>query len=142
MTKLENYFEDGANYQAQMVMLYVKRRSQIDGSWDGERKEYKAEVLVGRWENCREQGYCVMLKNSKHEQINIAFFEHRNSDSICAIKWLQNTFNTPSINTAQFGDLYKTKWDTSKDVSYMEIEEMGDCVVEELTSHWMKGEVE
>ena len=69
--------------------------------------------MVARWENCREQGYVISLRLPTYsKQLNIAFFEHRNTDSICAIVWEQRTLNSPTIETAEFGDVYKTKWDT------------------------------
>ena len=133
---IENYMNDGANYQAQCVLAYL-RDFKIEKSWNGEWRKYQAEIHVARWENCREQGYVFMLHNKKHDQLNIAVFEHRNSDSICAIKWIENTINAPTIENANFnGECYKDKWDVSKEFNYMQIEKMGDWIKEQFINHW------
>ena len=133
---LFNYSTDGANYQARAVLCFLQSGS-LEKSWDSEKSRYMAEPRVARWENCREQGYVVSMRNNKRsKQINIAFFEHRNSDSICAIKWEQVTLNSPTIDTAEFGDVYKDKYDTSHDVSYGQVREMSDWIHEELEKWW------
>lgn len=138
MTKLENYLEDGANYQARATLMFLQRNANIEESWNAEYKTYDAEIKVARWENCREQGYVVSLINKKREQLNIAFFEHRNSDSICAIKWQQESINTLTIDNAEFGDVYKDKYDTSHSVEYGKAYEMAKWIIKELTEHWIK----
>lgn len=143
MKKIENYNDDGANYQAQAVLAMLKGFGNIEQSWDDNSKRYSAEVKVSRWENCREQGYVVCLTGKGYNrQLNIAFFEHRNSDSICAVKWEQTTINAPTIDTAQFGDVYKDKYDVSKSVGYGKIMEMTEWITKELTKFWLETEKE
>ena len=104
MTRLENYLQDGANYQARATLMFLQRNANIESSWNKECKCYDAEIKVARWENCREQGYIVSLCSKKFgggEQLNIAFFEHRNCDNICAVKWEQNSINSITINDAE-----------------------------------------
>lgn len=139
MSKLENYLQDGANYQARATLMFLQRNANIEESWNAEYKIYEAEIKVGRWENCREQGYVVSLRNKKREQLNIAFFEHRNSDSICAIKWQQESLNTLTINNAKFGDVYKDKYDTSYSVECGKAYEMSEWIIGQLTEHWIEG---
>lgn len=134
MTELNKYMYDGANYQAQCVLAYL-RNNNIEESWNGH--EYAAKIKVGRWENCREQGYVLSLRMSG-EQLNIAFFEHRNSDEICAVRWEQITINSPTIDTAKFGDVYKDKYDVSKSVNWECFREMADWIHRELTAFWNK----
>ena len=138
MTKLDNYLEDGANYQARATLMFLQRHDGIKESWNSEYKRYDAEIQIARWENCREQGYVVSLRNKKREQINIAFFEHRNSDNICAIKWNQESINTLTIDNAEFGDVYKDKYDTSHSVNYGRAYEMAEWIRQELKQHWVK----
>lgn len=139
MTNLKEYLQDGANYQAKAVLAFLQRMS-IEESWNDERKEYDAEPKVARWENCREQGYIVSLRSkNRGQQLNIAFFEHRNSDSICAIKWEQISMNSITIDTAQFnGQCYNSKWDVSKSVSYGQAKELADWIEAELTEFWIE----
>jgi len=140
MTNLENYLEDGANYQARATLMFLQRDADIEESWNDKYKKYDAEIKVARWENCREQGYVVSLMNEKREQLNIAFFEHRNSDSICAVKWRQESINTLTIYNAKFGDVYKDKHDTSHSVGYGKAYEMAEWIIEQLTEHWKKAQ--
>lgn len=143
MVDLANYFMDGANAQAKAVLAFLQYQLSdngcIEDSWNKETKRYEGVVTVARWENCREQGYVVMLKTSDYRhQLNIAFFEHRNSDSICAVKWEQVTMNTPTIETAEFGDVYKDKYDVSKEVGYGKAFEMAKWIVKQFEEFWEK----
>jgi len=140
MTKLENYLEDGANYQARATLMFLQRDANIEESWSDEWKRYEAEIQIARWENCREQGYVVSLRNKRREQLNIAFFEHRNSDSICAVKWQQESMNTLTINNAEFGDVYKDKYDTSHSVDCGKAYEMAEWIIEQFKEHWIKAQ--
>jgi hypothetical protein len=72
------------------------------------------------------------------KQLNIAFFEHRNSDSICAVKWEEITMNSPTINTANFGDVYKDKYDVSHSVGYGKILEMAEWIEQQMTNFWVE----
>lgn len=136
MTNLSSYNNDGANHQAKAVLSFLQNMT-IEDSWNKETKEYDADIKVARWENCREQGYVISLRSkNRSKQLNIAFFEHRNTDKICAVKWNQLTMNSPTIDTAVFGDIYKDKYDTSFDCGYGEILEMSEWIKNELEVFW------
>jgi hypothetical protein len=140
MTKLNDYMKDGANHQAKAVMAFIQP-FEIEKSWNSDRGRYDAEHKISRWENCREQGYVIMLNcyaKGGSKQLNIAFFEHRNSDSICAVKWEQVTMNSPTIETAEFGDVYKDKYDVSHSVGYGKILEMAEWIEEQMTNFWVE----
>jgi len=139
MTALEIYLCDGAEYQARATLAFLQGKSTIESSWDEKTSSYKAQPTVARWENCREQGYVVMLRNEKRDQVNIAFFEHRNNDSITAVEWKQSTINSPTIETAQFGKTYKDKFDVSHSTRYGEALEMAEWILRRLTAHWDAG---
>lgn len=136
MENLNNYFNDGADYQAQRVLMDFKDLlgDGFDSDYDSEKGCYKHEIKIKRWENCREQGYVLCLKNEKKLQMNIAFFEHRNSDRICAVKWIQNIEN-PTIQNAEFGNIYKNKYDVSKEVPWREYMAMSDWIYKEFEGH-------
>lgn len=140
MTLLKYYMQDGANRQARAVLCFLQDMT-VEESWNKELHKYDAEVNVARWENCREQGYVVMLSRSDGKNLNIAFFEHRNSDSICAIKWEQPAFpNSPTIDTADFkGTCYKDKWDVSHTVEPGQAAEMAEWIEEQLCAFWNQG---
>jgi len=136
MNTIQNYGEDGANYQAKAVLAYLSYNDGIEESWNDECKRYDAEIRVSRWENCREQGYVCYMRSENHKQLNIAFFEHRNTDGICAVMWEQNTLNAPTIDNAKFGDIYKDKFDVSHDEGYGKANEMAEWVLNEFTEFW------
>jgi hypothetical protein len=136
MINLRDYLQDGAGYQSRAVLAYLQIMT-IEESWSAENRSYEATVQVARWENCREQGYIVSLRSKDFSrQLNIAFFEHRNSDSICAVRWEQVSGNTITLETAVFGEVYKDKWDVSHSVGYGEVDEMSTWIVGELTQFW------
>jgi len=135
MPTINNYMDDGAYSQAKAVLGAISDFYIEESYADG---DYQANPEVARWENCREQGYVISMRSPDHrKQINIAFFEHRNSDNICAILWEQTTTNSPTIDTAKFGDIYKDKWDTSFDVKWREYSKMADWINDQLTQFWL-----
>jgi hypothetical protein len=139
MTELRNYLDDGANYQARAVMCFLQRDCDIEESWNERHGKYDNVINIARWENCREQGYIVSMVSADYKsQLNIAFFEHRNSDEICAVKWEQTSMNTITIDTAEFGDVYKDKYDVSKSVSWGEVKKMADWIKQQFTIFWRK----
>ena len=124
--KLENYLVDGADYQSRAVLCILQRIANLP------------EIEVARWLNGREQGYVATLLNLTGEQLNIAWFEHRNSDSLHAVKWEQLTMNPPTIDTAEFGEVYKDKFDTSHRVGVEKICEMAEWINDQFNEHWRK----
>jgi hypothetical protein len=138
MANLFNYMDDGAKAQAKGVLAYLQQPDGIEKSYCDEEKRYLAEPKISRWENCREQGYVIYMRSrNMDKQINIAFFEHRNSDEICAIKWEQLSTNAITIDTMKTKDVYNTKWDISHSVPYGQVSEMADWIYKELETFWM-----
>jgi len=138
MTPLNHYLQDGANRQARAVLCMLQGQA-IEESWNEQFSTYDAEPKVSRWENCREQGYVAMLWHRKtHKRLCIAWFEHRNSDSICALRWEQNGINSPTIDTADFGGAcYRDKFDVSHQVGFGEILKMAEWIQEQLCDWWI-----
>ena len=123
--------------QANAVRAYLEMYDGVEPSWNSEFKQY-ATVNIAEWHNCRERGYVVMFTNPKREQLNIAFFEHRNSDDICAVAWVQTTVNPPTIDNAKFGDTYKDKYDVSHYVKVGHAMDMADWIYQQLCAHWVQ----
>ena len=136
--EIKQYLQDGANFQARAVLMFLQGILPFIECYDRVMKKYH-EIYVARWENCIEQGYVVYMINKKYtKQINIAFFEHRNCE-IHAVKWIEKpTLNSPTIDTVNFGDIYKDKWDTTYKVKYGEIKEMAEWIYDELRGFWIK----
>jgi len=109
----------------------------LDVSYDRHEGIYAASIRVSRWENCREQGYVLSMDSvDRKKQLNIAFFEHRNTDGICAVKWEQITLNSPTINTAEFGEVYKDKYDTSYDVNSNDAVKLALWMLDQFHQFW------
>ena len=141
MTSLYAYGQDGAHPQSRAVLAYLQHDDGIEESWSDEHERYMAEPKVARWENCREQGYVVSMRSKDYSrQINIAFFEHRNTDAIAAVKWEQITLNSPTIGTAEFGNIYKDKYDVSHYEDYGKATEMADWINKQLKNFWIETE--
>lgn len=97
--KLKNYMDDGANWQAQAVLAYLRSHNNwiLDVSYDVNCKDFLAELEVGRFENCREQGY-VFTICFKGNAKNYTVYEHRNSDCLCVMVTDVLTINTPTLD--------------------------------------------
>jgi hypothetical protein len=128
-----NYQDPSA--QAKAVLAYLDRYDGVEPSYNKDMHMYEP-CSIAEWHNGRERGYVVMFRNAKRDQLNIAFFEHRNSDEICAISWVQNTLNPPTMETAKFGDVYKNKYDVSHSVGVGGAMEMADWIYDQLCAHW------
>lgn len=141
MSRLLFMNPDGACAAAQAVLAYLQHMH-IEESWSMERSCYLAQPKVARWENCREQGYVISMTDGefyRKAQLNIAFYEHRNSDDICAIVWEQATINSPTISTIDTqGTVFKDKWDISKVVAYDQPQAMADWILKQMRDFWVK----
>lgn len=135
MAPLNHYLVDGANKQARAVLCLLQGFD-VEESWSKEFKRYTAEPMIARWQNCREQGYVITMR-TPGKTLNVAFFEHRNSDDICALRWVQTSTNSPTIETAQFGGAcYAGKFDVSHRVGCGKIVEMAEWIEAQLTAFW------
>lgn len=138
---LLNYLEDGADPQARAVLAYLSQYDGVEASWNDNVSRYLAEPKIARWHNCREQGYITYMSSPCFtRQINIAFFEHRNSDQICCVVWDQtsagNPLNIQSMDTQ--GTIYKDKYDVSHAVPYGAALKMAEYIMNELEEFWIE----
>ena len=139
MESLGRYLEDGADAQAKATLSYLQMYENVEESYNHETNGYDAKIMVARWDNYREQGYVVSLVNEMDQQMNIAFFQHRNSDDVVAVKWMQSSIRSLTIDTADFGDGYKDKHDVSKSTPCGDGFKMAIWISQELDNHWIKG---
>lgn len=129
------FHSDGAAAQARACLAYLQD-GYIEASWDETKLEYTAEPTVARWHNCREQGYVISLSTPLYtRQLNIAFFEHRNNDELCAVKWEQFTINPPTIYTIP-ATAYPNKWAISHTEPFNHAYEMASWILTELNTFW------
>jgi hypothetical protein len=126
---------DGAKPVARAVLALVASEigDGIESSWNDEFKKYDADLRFARFDNCREQGYFIYLKDKHYDdQINIAFAEHRNSDDIVVYVFNKNTFNAPTL--ADFTDDVWTNG--SKHFRYDDLRGAAKFIAETLIAFW------
>ena len=90
MINIEHYMTDGANWQAQCVLAYLRRMGHSvveDLTWDKEQRRAEGELQVGRCENCREQGYVFTITYGVKQLAHFWVYEHRNSDDLCVVEF-------------------------------------------------------
>jgi hypothetical protein len=124
--ELKHYMQDGANWQARCVLCYLQGNiHEIDFFIEEELNLEKKEtsIYVGRYENCREQGYVVTLWH-KGRRINYAIYEHRNSDELIVLKSKCKTTNTPNVDA-----MWKDKGENSSKYDYDKSFSCGDIVL-------------
>lgn len=138
MTSIKNYLNDGACWQAQAVLAYLRSHetNAIEETWNAQAKAYDLNIEVGRFENCREQGYVFSIfianfesKDGGRHQRNWAVYEHRNSDDICVLISDTFTINTPSIDEMFCG---RDKWGTDETFNYDEIVPCGRLLINQM----------
>lgn len=132
MTNIESYINDGANWQAQSVLAYLRAtyKNAIRETWNEERKCYDARVGVGRYENCREQGYIFSILY-KGKQRNYCVYEHRNSDDICVVVFDYITINTPTLKMV-CDAMGNNKWNYTKAFPCGQIMDCGVYIIEDM----------
>jgi len=103
MIRIDNYLNDGAGWQARAVLAYLQ--GNIFRLTDDKYYKKDMSISVGRYENCREQGYVFSLSfygqsdgKPSHFQRNYAVYQHRNSDQIIVLISNAFTINTPGID--------------------------------------------
>lgn len=132
MIQIENYMHDGANWQAQAVLAYLRvtKNNAICNTWDDKNQKYLADVFVGRYENCREQGYIFSVQYNG-EQRNYCVYEHRNSDQLCVVVFDVLTLDTPQKELVwdAMGD---SKWNYTKAFGCGEIASCCDYIIEDM----------
>lgn len=117
MTDIKSYLNDGANWQAQCVLSYVRSHLDLPKSYN---------VEVGRYENCREQGYIFTLCKDYKQVLHLAVYEHRNMDSLIIKSFRGFFFNTPRAEDLGMED----KWDYDKSFDYGNVLECGKEVID------------
>ena len=131
MINIEHYMTDGANWQAQCVLAYLRYMGNLkvqDLTWNEDEEIYEGELRVGRCENCREQGYIFTLIYGVKPLVHFWVYEHRNCDKLCVVEFEGLFINTPTINDIPMKD----KYDTTKDFSCGDIVDCGNWIIERI----------
>ena len=131
MINVEHYMNDGANWQAQAVLAYIRRLTSkvVDAT---QRLITDPVIEVGRYENCREQGYVFRLRIGCNTLMNYAVYEHRNSDQLIVLKSDRSTINTPSIGEMWNGR--ESKYDYDEGFDFGQIIDCGDYILDDMVN--------
>lgn len=129
MTEIKQYLQDGANYQAQAVLALMRYRDIVVRDYAMEKAKNlsgeayaefvkfadQTHIEVGRYENCREQGYVFTLYIGYNQDKHYAVYEHRNSDKLIVLCPLKKTIaiNTPTPSQ-MWTDDNRSKYDYNK----------------------------
>ncbi len=89
--------------------------------------------------NCREMGFAILI-GWKGETENIVFFEHRNSDKLCALRW---PGSTPIDGSVRVDDIpqeyYPDKWTLTREWDHKDynsaIEYAKEVIAEIIVRH-------
>ena len=131
MMNIRHYMHDGANWQAQAVLAYMRGHIfQVED--EVKKKDDWGMSFVGRYENCREQGYVFSIKVGL-EQRHYAVYEHRNSDRICVLISDGVCMDTPNVEF-MWKDRGEnaTKYDYNKDFRCGDIVECGEWIIYDM----------
>jgi predicted RNA-binding Zn-ribbon protein involved in translation (DUF1610 family) len=129
MINIECYMDDGANWQAQCVLAYLRCMgyAKVENlTWDKEKRRSEGELRVGRCENCREQGYVFTITYGVKQLAHFWVYEHRNCDDLCVVEFEGFYLNTPTINNIPMKD----KYDTTKRFPCGDIVDCGEWLIE------------
>ena len=147
MVEIKSYLQDGANYQAQAVLALMRYRDVVvrgyaeDIAKNLSGKAYEnfketanqTHIEVGRFENCREQGYAFTLYIGYNQDKHYAVYEHRNSDNLIVLCPLKKTIclNTPTIGQ-MWTDENRGKNDYNKRFSPEDVVACADYICEDM----------
>ena len=132
MTNIREYMHDGANWQAQAVLACVRYGVKSYLYPNGEDEPI---VVVGRYENGREQGYVFTLTlNQCKPMMSYCVYEHRNSDSICVQMFHSYCGDTPGVDTIFRGK--RDKWDVDKTFGCGKVDECATFIYEDMHKRW------
>ena len=134
MTDLQHYLQDGASAETRATLMLIQENANIQESWNKKLIQYDARIKVSRWENGREQGYILSLRDSQQKQLNIIIFQHRNSGVLSATKWEQQSLNALNITNAVFDNEFNYSVDDG------EFTEMAYWVMKQFKEHWRQGQ--
>ena len=138
---IENYLRDGANWQAQAVLAYLRTQVfRVEEELTKVKPSF-ARLKVGRYENNREQGYVFTIEVDG-KQRNYAVYEHRNSDYICVLISNKVTMNTPNVDD-MWSDKGEnaSKYDYDRGFHFGEIVNCGNYIVEDMIE-WVENFIE
>ena len=112
------------NAQAYALMHFLSTQEPHTARYhDG---KYQIEIRCKPYMNARERGFVLEIRQGIgfdliHDPVCLAFFEHRNSDALCCIRWTP-TFPRWSYSAEDIPEsVYPDKWSVTKSWDYMDL---------------------
>ena len=108
------------NAQAYALMHFLSTQEPHTARYqDG---KYQIEIRCKPYMNGRERGFVLEIRQGiGHDPVCLAFFEHRNSDALCCIKWVpswpRECYRAGDIPH----DVYPDKWSVTRSWDYMDL---------------------
>ncbi len=108
------------NAQAYALMHFLSTQEPHTARFnDG---KYQIEIRCKPYMNGRERGFVLEIRQGIGcDPVCLAFFEHRNSDLLCCIKWVPSwpveCYRADDIPH----DVYPDKWSVTKSWDYMDL---------------------
>lgn len=133
---MKDYFNDGACYQSQAVLAWLRGHLFRINDLCRSREIEGCDVTCVRYDNRREQGYIVSLwVAGLDKSIHYAFYEHRNCDSICIVRFekpvdLDEGFEQPIAEDVW--DNMDDKWDLSMSFTWGDIIKAADWIIDDM----------
>ena len=142
MASINEYLNDGANWQAQAVLAYIRGniiRLEDFVKYENKDKNLFYKARVGRYENCREQGYVFSIQVGYGNDRHYAVYEHRNSDTLCVLISNGLCMNTPNGKFMwNDRDENASKYDYNKRFDCGDIVKCGEWIIDDMWE-WAEG---
>ena len=123
MVNINEYLNDGANWQAQAVLAYIKGNIFSLENFVKYDNNLFYKAKVGRYENCREQGYVFSIQVGYENERHYAVYEHRNSDTLCVLISDGLCMNTPNVEF-----MWKDRGENASKYDYNKGFDCGDII--------------
>lgn len=93
--------------------------------------EYQIDIRCVPYMNCRERGFVLEMRRNLAEPITcLAFFEHRNSDALCCIRW-QPKWSKDCYEASDIPEsIYPDKYAVTCSWNYMDLNSAADYVLD------------
>lgn len=102
MTKIESYMHDGAGWQPQAVLAYLRSKNEqiLDETWNARRWRFDGSIEVGRYEEYLNQGYVISVvcypADEKCSMKNYIVYQDKDNEGISVFSFVGVYSVTPS----------------------------------------------
>jgi len=131
------------NPQAKAARCYLEPLLE-EAEWYFTNPEILDCLSIAEWYNGRERGYVLSYFNPNtpsKKAWHVAWYEHRNSDSIVAVEFQTDLIKhiEGNLNPPTFADIpegaYKDKWDVAYSVEHGQAYKMAQWILDTLEKH-------